>query len=314
MPYTPGTTRKAEADDPATWGIRSAAQATADRLPKPFGAGGVGIELGELGNGLALGGIDLDTCRDPAGTLAPWAAEILAEFATYAEVSPSGTGIKVFFTYAAPESPELLRAMGTKTGKQWKRKSGDDHPPGIEFYLRGRYFAVTDDRHPDSPATLRRVPGGLLQRLIRDIGPTFAKTAHEAPGGRARGVDRSRSAAALKLAGEMRRAGATYDEWVARARIDQTTADWCRDKGEANGQRQLKRTWEKAGEAPPADIELTEDGVALRFAQQHGDEMRFCHDARRWYFWTGTHWRENRDHLAFSWARELVRGLNRSAE
>ena len=59
---------------------------------------------------------------------------------------------------------------------------------------------------------------------------------------------------------------------------------------------------------------MTEDGVALRFAQQHGDEMRFCHDARRWYFWTGTHWRENRDHLAFSWARELVRGHNRSAE
>ncbi len=129
VPYTPGTTRRAEADDPSTWGIRSAAQVTADRLPKPFGAGGVGIELGDLGNGLALGGVDLDTCRDPDGNLAPWAAEIVTEFATYAEVSPSGTGIKLFFTYAAAELPDLLRMMGTKTGKQWKRKSADDHPP-----------------------------------------------------------------------------------------------------------------------------------------------------------------------------------------
>jgi putative DNA primase/helicase len=63
-----------------------------------------------------------------------------------------------------------------------------------------------------------------------------------------------------------------------------------------------------------ADLELTEDGVALRFAEQHAHELRYCHDARRWYLWTGTHWKENRDHLAFSWARELVRSLNRAAE
>ena len=62
------------------------------------------------------------------------------------------------------------------------------------------------------------------------------------------------------------------------------------------------------------DLELTEDGVALRFAQQHGDELRYCHDTRRWFLWTGTHWQENRDHLAFSWARALARSLNRDSE
>lgn len=65
---------------------------------------------------------------------------------------------------------------------------------------------------------------------------------------------------------------------------------------------------------PTTDLELTEDGVAIRFAERYGDELRFCHDARRWYHWKNTHWKENRDHLAFSWARELVRTLNRTAE
>jgi len=253
VPYAPGSgTRKAASDDDATWGTRRAAQETADRLPKPCGAGGPGIVLGDMGAGKGLAGIDLDTCRDDAGALAPWAAEIVAEFATYAEVSPSGSGVKLFFFYSTDDMPDFLRTMGTQTGRQWKWP-GEDHPPGIEFYIRGRYFAVTGDRHVDAPAALRLVPTRLLNRLIREIGPAFAAQGKgEAGAGGTKGADQSRSAMALKLAGEMRRAGATYEEWVARARTDSTTADWFRDKGEADGQRQLTRTWEKAGEAQPA--------------------------------------------------------------
>jgi putative DNA primase/helicase len=62
------------------------------------------------------------------------------------------------------------------------------------------------------------------------------------------------------------------------------------------------------------DFELTEDGVAIRFAEQHGHEFRFCHDTGKWFVWTGTHWQLNRDRLAFQAARELVRALNRSSE
>jgi len=60
--------------------------------------------------------------------------------------------------------------------------------------------------------------------------------------------------------------------------------------------------------------ELTEDGIALAFTKRHHDALRFCHDTGGWYVWTGTHWRQNRDKLAFSWARALVRDLNRNAE
>ena len=61
------------------------------------GTGGVGIELGDLGDGRALGGIDLDTCRAPDGRFEPWAHTQMARFGTYAEISPSGTGAKLFF-------------------------------------------------------------------------------------------------------------------------------------------------------------------------------------------------------------------------
>jgi putative DNA primase/helicase len=69
-------------------------------------------------------------------------------------------------------------------------------------------------------------------------------------------------------------------------------------------------------ERPDADpnLELTEDGVALAFARKHGEALRYCHDTGGWYVWTGTHWRVNKDKIAFSWARQLVRSLNRNAE
>ena len=54
---------------------------------------------------------------------------------------------------------------------------------------------------------------------------------------------------------------------------------------------------------------VTEDGAALRFAELHADRLRFCHDAGRWFLWTGNVWEENRTGVAFQWARELARAL-----
>jgi hypothetical protein len=148
VPYSPVSGAKARADDPSTWGSRSAAEARAARLPKPFGVGGVGIQLGDLGDGRSIGGIDLDSCRDEDGSLAPWASEIIDRLETYAEVSPSGRGAKLFFTYATADIAKLRAAMGTEYGKMWKAGSGE-HPPAIELHLGNRYFAVTDEHLAD---------------------------------------------------------------------------------------------------------------------------------------------------------------------
>ncbi len=69
-------------------------------------------------------GIDLDRCRDPlTGEIEGWAQRIIAEFDTYVEVSPSGTGVKLFVEGQPP-------VPGSRKGK-------------IEIYSRDRYFTVT---------------------------------------------------------------------------------------------------------------------------------------------------------------------------
>lgn len=62
-------------------------------------------------------------------------------------------------------------------------------------------------------------------------------------------------------------------------------------------------------------IELTEDGVALAFERRHENDLRYCHDAGRWYAWTCTRWEQDRTNcVAFTFARTLTRKLNRTSE
>src|SRR3954466_7130823 len=53
-------------------GASTQAMATAKRIVNGLG-GGIGIQLGDIGDGTSLGGIDLDTCRTKAGTVEFWA-------------------------------------------------------------------------------------------------------------------------------------------------------------------------------------------------------------------------------------------------
>jgi hypothetical protein len=244
VPYSPRAAGKARADDPTTWGARADAEARADRLPKPLRTGGIGFVLGDLGDGGAIGGVDLDSCRDDDGVLAPWAAAVVERLASYVEVSPSGTGVKVFFTFTAADLPVLREAMGTAHGKMWKRPVGGDHPPAIELHLGNRYFAVTDQQLPDEPAELMPVALDTLLWLIREAGPAFAGTGQ--PGtSPERHHDESRSAVAFRKGAALRRVGATFDGMCAALAADPETADWYREKGEANGRRELRRIWER---------------------------------------------------------------------
>lgn len=69
-------------------------------------------------------GIDLDKCRDAlTGALAAWAQEIIDQIDTYTEVSPSGTGVKLFVRATLPDT-------GRRVGH-------------IECYHEGRFFTVT---------------------------------------------------------------------------------------------------------------------------------------------------------------------------
>lgn len=116
----------ASSTDPSTWCDFSE---LADSMPRGFVFSGSDDFIG----------IDLDGCRDPeTGKLDPWAREIVLKLGTYAEISPSGTGVKMFAT----------------TGTPWQHRNRTDLPgdgyggksPGIEIYDVGRYFATTGNR------------------------------------------------------------------------------------------------------------------------------------------------------------------------
>lgn len=231
VPYS-SPQRMARANDPATWLTRTRAEAVAADLPAER-LKGVGLFLGGAGD-LRFGGIDLDSCLGLLGDLEPWAAEVLARFPSYAEVSPSGTGAKVFFAYRAADLEPLRAIMGTKWGKSFSR--GSHHE--IALHLGNRYFTVTGQRLDSAPATIETVDRAALEWLITDAGPRFkGEEPATAP------KDDSRSGRAFRIAGECRRAGLDLDAFKAALSEDPDLAKWALDA------RQVQRAWDRnAGE------------------------------------------------------------------
>jgi hypothetical protein len=76
-------------------------------------------------------GVDLDDCREPESEkVLSWAEDIVKEFGTYSEVSPSETGVK-------------LIAIGRIPSAVTKTKASGDLPGTVEMYSEGRFFALT---------------------------------------------------------------------------------------------------------------------------------------------------------------------------
>jgi hypothetical protein len=256
VPYSAITIgSRASVTNPKTWGPRAAATARAAALPKACGLGGVGIVLTALQNGVSLCGIDLDTCRDLlSGELAPWAEEVITRFGSYTEISPSQTGVKVFFCMCAPEREEILseiRAISgesTKEGKKWAHETSGEHPPAIELFVGKRYFTVTDERLAAAPDRIRLVDVDTVRWLIREAGPDFQRrwTAQNRHDPEQRPQDNSRSAAAFRKGLALVRRGASYEQMCAALRTDPETEEWVSEKGEAANQRQLKRLYKEA--------------------------------------------------------------------
>lgn len=128
----------AKSNDHTTWSAYSVAERA---LSAKYA--GLGFVFKE-GGGLV--GVDLDGCRNPeTGHIQPWAGKILAALDSYSEVSPSGTGVKVFVKGS-------LKTAGKK--KELDLDAIHGKTPAIEVYDRGRYFAVTGDHLPGTPSEI----------------------------------------------------------------------------------------------------------------------------------------------------------------
>lgn len=109
-----------------------------------------------------LVGIDVDGCVEN-GALSTDAAAIVAAANTYTEFSPSGTGVKLF---GFGTKPAGSRCRGKLPGTR-----------GIEIYDRDRFFTVTGQHVPGTPACVNdcgSFVGALLRRLAPTPAPSFA--------------------------------------------------------------------------------------------------------------------------------------------
>ncbi len=119
----------ARANDPTTWTSFADAVAAYER----GGYEGVGYMFTKDD---PFCGVDLDGCRDPeTSETRPWAVAWLDMLASYCEVSPSGTGWKVFCRGRNP----------LPTGKNCKLEGEpiNGKKPGAEIYDHVRWFAIT---------------------------------------------------------------------------------------------------------------------------------------------------------------------------
>ncbi|MFM9848290.1 MAG: DUF3631 domain-containing protein [Hyphomicrobiaceae bacterium] len=134
-PLNPRNGGLAKVNEPHTWGTFDDAVA---RMEKS-GNAGVGLVLTD---DIDITGIDLDDCINDSGSLSDLAAEIVALGETYAEISPSGEGIRLF-------------AQGVVD------RAVKDDALGIEVYSRGRFLTVTGNHIPDTPDEIRAAPRTL---------------------------------------------------------------------------------------------------------------------------------------------------------
>lgn len=335
-PLNPTTGRLAHNDKPATWGTREAAEARAKTLKRHGHKPGVGIELGDLGDGTALCGVDLDGCHGTA--LEPWAEEICERFKTDSEVSPSGEGVKLFFRVKTEDVAAIRTAKGILHKTEWKRTTHY----GAELHLSNSYFTVTGRAYGGHGDALRLVPLADLLWLVNEAGPAFLKGG-AAKVGESSGRDGTRSADAYRLLLDLFRAGSTEEEAVAAIELDQGPAgQWWREKDGRQHERALARTRaqiEKDGQDLIADFDLCwtseeleeiewnglagdptedakpkrgksrfaldQDGIIRAFTERHAGELRFDHHSGRWYRFDGNYWQPEETKLAHHYAREL---------
>jgi hypothetical protein len=88
--------------------------------------------------------VDLDGCRDPhSGRIEPWAKAIIRRLNSYTEISPSGTGLRIFIRGELPP---------------YGRRKGH-----IEIYSHARFLTITGDRYLAAPDSIQERAVELLE-------------------------------------------------------------------------------------------------------------------------------------------------------
>ncbi len=123
---------RASTTDPATWATFGEALKAYEANATDFA--GLGFVLGHIADSDSwISGIDLDDCVDSEGNVETWAQQILDGFKSYAELSPSGQGVKIFVSgcWDDGKSSAVLDGIGLAGASR------------VELYMADRFFTVT---------------------------------------------------------------------------------------------------------------------------------------------------------------------------
>ena len=156
IPISPWSGKAASCDKPQTWSSYKHVRFAVGR----FRCDGIGFVFT---NGDPFCGIDLDQCRTTNGVIEPEALHIITRFASYTELSPSGTGAHVLIKAKLPDS-------GQRKDK-------------IEVYDSGRYFTITGKHLTGTPFAIceRQDVLDQLEREIFTAGPRTALATFAVP-------------------------------------------------------------------------------------------------------------------------------------
>ncbi|MCH8840951.1 MAG: ribosome recycling factor [Planctomycetes bacterium] len=174
------TGRRASSTNKSTWCDFSTAYAAY----KAGDVDGIGVMLGDLGDGRVLAGIDADGCRDlRTKQLSESVQSVIALVNSYSEVSPTGTGIKILCFGKLP--------------------SGAREQGNLECYDSGRYFTVTGHRFVEAPSVVREAETELHEFHGTFIAPPKNTTGNS---------DRELAVAALRGLASDR--ADSYRDWI----------------------------------------------------------------------------------------------------
>ena len=166
--------KAASSTDPTTWRPFKAAAAA-------FNTGryaGVGRVIEQDGPYV---GIDIDKCRCPSsGVITPRAWKIIEALDSYAEVSPSLEGVKIW-----------VRATEVKVAHV---------KPGLEIYPRGRYFVVTGMLLSQCSSTIEERSAQLADLISQEFPKPKKKTkVYSGPSGQRLDLDELLAEAGVEI-------------------------------------------------------------------------------------------------------------------
>jgi hypothetical protein len=167
-PFIAGTNQHAKSTDSSTW-------RSFDEVKDivTTSTSGIGFMIGGLAVEQRLVGFDLDGCLSPDRELTEWADAIIEQLDSYTEVTPSGTGVRIWVIGDLPSDEHFKNVLKLDTNKGFGDKVQ------IEVYSKDRYFTVTGDSFFKVPGEIKTRDLTAAYELCRETKKKYPPVATE---------------------------------------------------------------------------------------------------------------------------------------